>query len=190
MDGLVLGLRVLLSLAAVVGLLWFIQRRVSRHTTSRPGANLISVVTRQGISPKASVVVLDAAGKRFLLGVTEQNVSVLHTFDVEPTPEPAPAAIPGAAMVSSAIAPPILAASAVAQPILASSAAAPAVTTTAASLPGFPEREHAVAGNFAGHLRRERAAHADRSRPALAGSILSPTTWKQTAAAFRRGQGE
>ena len=78
METVVLALRVALSLAVVLGLLWVLQRRFSRG--ARTGARkLVRVVERQTIGPKASVVVVDADGQRFLLGVTDQAVNVLDT---------------------------------------------------------------------------------------------------------------
>jgi flagellar protein FliO/FliZ len=78
METVVLALRVALSLAVVLGLLWVLQRRFSRG--ARTGARkLVRVVERQTIGPKASVVVVDADGQRYLLGVTDQAVNVLDT---------------------------------------------------------------------------------------------------------------
>lgn len=79
MDTLLIALRVALSLAVVLGLLWFLQRRLTRTGRAKRASELVSVVTRQGISPKASVVVVDVDGTRFLLGVTDQSVTVLHS---------------------------------------------------------------------------------------------------------------
>lgn len=81
MDTVLLALRVVLSLAAVLGLLWLAQRRLTRKNRVNGAEKLVTVVTRQGIGQKASVVVVETAGKRFLLGVTEQSVNVLHTSD-------------------------------------------------------------------------------------------------------------
>lgn len=79
MDAVVLGLRVLLSLTVVLGLLWYLHRKISRFNRTGNKADPVTIVTRQGISPKASVVMIEADGKRFLLGVTDQSVNVLHT---------------------------------------------------------------------------------------------------------------
>ena len=79
MDAVVLGLRVLLSLAVVLGLLWYLHRKISRFNRTGNKADPVTIVTRQGISPKASVVMIEADGRRFLLGVTDQSVNVLHT---------------------------------------------------------------------------------------------------------------
>ncbi|TJY71489.1 hypothetical protein E4J89_04380 [Arthrobacter sp. CAU 1506] len=89
METVVLALRVALSLAVVLGLLWVLQRRFSRG--ARTGARkLVRVVERQTIGPKASVVVVDADGQRFLLGVTDQAVSVLDTREAPAEEEAQP----------------------------------------------------------------------------------------------------
>jgi flagellar protein FliO/FliZ len=80
MDTLFVALRVLLSLAAVVGLLWFLQRRMGNKSIR--ATKLVNVVTRQPLAQKASVVVIDVEGKRFLLGVTEHSVTVLDANEL------------------------------------------------------------------------------------------------------------
>jgi len=85
MDTLFLALRVLLSLAAVLGIIWYAQRRISKGTRSKAG-RAITIVGRQGIGAKASVAVIDMDGKRFLLGVTEHQVTILHTADAPVAP--------------------------------------------------------------------------------------------------------
>lgn len=82
MDTLFVALRVLLSLAAVVGLLWFLQRRITKGTQSTRATKLVNVVTRQALAQKASVVVIDVGGKRFLLGLTEHSVTVLDATEL------------------------------------------------------------------------------------------------------------
>ena len=80
MDTLFVALRVLVVLGVIVGVLWFVQRRVTKGRSGRSRrGNAVSVVGRQGIGPKASVVVVDVDGDRFVLGVTERQVSVLHS---------------------------------------------------------------------------------------------------------------
>ncbi|GAB3604620.1 hypothetical protein GCM10027413_00290 [Conyzicola nivalis] len=78
---MVVALRVALSLGVVFGLLWFIHRRLTRGGKLRAAATPITVLGKQGIGAKASVVVLDADGMRFVLGVTENNVTVLHSAE-------------------------------------------------------------------------------------------------------------
>lgn len=84
MDSLILGLRVLVALGAVLGLMWFLQRRIgaAKGKGRRRASRTLSVVSRQSVGQKASVVVIDAGDRRFLLGVTEHNINVLHTGDI------------------------------------------------------------------------------------------------------------
>ena len=91
MDALILGLRVVVALGAVLGLMWFLQRRLGQGTGRRRADRALTIVSRQSLGQKASVVVVDAAGQRFLLGVTEHAVNVLHTGDIPPEPEEVPA---------------------------------------------------------------------------------------------------
>ncbi|KGJ71861.1 hypothetical protein GY21_19285 [Cryobacterium roopkundense] len=78
MDTLIVALRVVVSLSVVLALLWYLQRRFTKGVRARGGANLVTVVGRQGLGQKASVVVVDIDGQRLVLGVTEQSVTVLH----------------------------------------------------------------------------------------------------------------
>jgi flagellar protein FliO/FliZ len=80
MDSLILGLRVLVSLGAVLGLMWLLHRRL-RRGTGAPKAKALAVVARQSVGPKASVVLVDTDGRQFLLGVTEHGINVLHSSE-------------------------------------------------------------------------------------------------------------
>ena len=170
MDTVLVALRVALSLAAVLGLLWVLQRKLTKGTLGGRTPNLVTVVGRQGVGQKASVVVVDIEGRRFVLGVTEQSVSVLHDGQA-PT-----------------------------------DAAAPLTALNAPTLPA--RRAHHAAADFARELdvatdAAHDASHAggeltpplilrprrDRAAPSrIGGSILSPATWQQTAAALRQGR--
>lgn len=90
MDTVMIGLRVLLSLGAVLALLWWLHRKLSTGPRAAK-VNPVSVVAKQGIGSKASIVVIDVEGSRLVLGVTEQSVSVLQSGDA-PAPEVVPAA--------------------------------------------------------------------------------------------------
>lgn len=155
-----LALRVVLALGAVVGVLWFVQKRVTGYQTRTRTGDPLTVVARRGVGSKASVVVMDTGGKRFVLGVTEHAVNVLHTDDApEPATEPVPAARPTAAA--------------------ASFGAAFARITGATAAPADPDAPETPLGP----LRRVELA----GPSPLAGSILSPGTWKQAAAALWKG---
>lgn len=82
MDTIFTALRVVVSLAAVLGLIWYLRKRISKNgTRSRRKGSVVTVLGKQGVGAKASVVVVDAEGRRFVLGVTEHSVSVLHSAE-------------------------------------------------------------------------------------------------------------
>ena len=80
-----LTLRVLGSLVLVLGLV-AIAARVVRRSRGRAGATM-RVLERTGLTREASVAVVEVAGRRLVLGVTAQTVSVLTEA---PLPEEAP----------------------------------------------------------------------------------------------------
>ncbi|MBC7441953.1 MAG: flagellar biosynthetic protein FliO [Ramlibacter sp.] len=160
MDTVVVALRVALSLAAVLGLLWVLQRRLTKTTRGSRSANLVTVVGRQGLGQKASVVVVDIEGRRFVLGVTEQSVSVLHGGD--PANSPAEAS---------------------AGPVAVPMAAGPRSVEFARELDEAGRGDAELAPPLVLRPRRDRPAPGR-----LAGSILSPATWQHTAAALRQNR--
>ena len=159
-ETLFVALRVLVVLGVIVGLLWFVQRRVTRGRGARGGrtrrGNAVSVVGRQGVGSKASVVVVDVDGNRFVLGVTERQVSVLHTG---------------------------------ARPQEADAEVTPLVPVRKTFAKDLPATAAAVAGSTdtrqdADFLTAQgRASLFDE---ALKGSILSPATWRQASSAVRQ----
>lgn len=157
-----LALRVALSLAAVLGLLWFLQRRVARTAARRRDGEAITVLGRQGVGPKAQIVVVQTADARYVLGVTEHGVNVVDRLPIraESAPEEhAPRGWTDASAEASADAEEF-------DRILA----ATALTETAEASSTDP-------------VQQRRVRH--RNDP-LRGSILSPETWRQTAEAIRR----
>jgi flagellar protein FliO/FliZ len=147
-DALLLAVRVILSLGAVVALLWVIQRRMNGSKRGARTGDVLNVVSRRGLGQKSSVVVVETDGKRFLLGVTEHSVNVLHTSDA-PAPEAVEEATPENGNVFAL------------------------------------KLAEASAEGAAPATRRQRQA----LRPAApqAGSFLSADTWRQAAAAARKG---
>lgn len=185
MDALILGLRVFVALGAVLGLMWLLQRRLGKGTGRRRADRALTIVSRQSVGQKASVVVVDAAGQRFLLGVTEHAVNVLHTGDIPAEEATVPETGRGAgdfARILSGFGP----------------------------LPGGQARFEEISddgGNDASFrpgnaplsrrtLHRDNHARgALRDSPSGAaghpnphGSILAASTWKQAAAALRGGR--
>ena len=156
-------LRVIISLAAVFGLLFYLRKRVlSRFGT--PRATQLSVVERQGLGPKSSVVLLDVQGRRYLLGVAESSISVLDSFEApEPVvPDPLEQAGAPATMVERSRA-------------------------FAASLNAVRQEPAAEAQPDASNPIPVPVPPAPSG--ALAGSILAPDTWRRAVAALRAGRG-
>ena len=176
MDTALLGLRVLVSLGAVLALLWWLSRRVASRAGNTGGTAPVRVLSRQAISPKASVVVVEAEGRRFMLGVTEASVSVLNS---EPLPD---GDGDGAGEAGEAGDTDSFAASLQAASRLDAGARGSAAHDSAAR----DSASQNSAGPAALPSRRElrRSEPADDPSP-LAGSILSAQTWRQSAAVLR-----
>jgi len=152
-----LTLRLIISLALVLGLMLLLARLVSRRTGGQRG-DLVRVLHRQALTRGSSVSVVSVGSRVLVLGTTEQQVRVLAELDpgeldeldqagttaVAGEPAPAPAGRPAAVLA----------------PVRgAHRADVPAVAPTL--LPA-------------------------RSSGPLAGSVLSPATWRQALAAATR----
>lgn len=209
MDTVVVGLRVVLSLGVVLALLWVLQKRLVKGGRAGTRAtSQVSVVARQGVGAKASVVVVDVEGERLVLGVTESSVTVLAaadrpveaapltlvpsgTPDDEPTPVQearvtpiAPVAIPAPSASFAAVLSAETSAALATTPSLASASATPAELLR----PRGAARRAATAG-LRGRAPRDPAARrTGRAAKSLEGSILAPDTWRQAAAVLRSGR--
>jgi len=166
-----IALRVLVVLAVIVLVLWYVQRRVTKGRGASRRTNAVNVVGRQGIGPKASVVVVDVDGNRFVLGVTERQVSVLHTGErphdadvrpLRPVRKTFAKELPGAAESA---------------PEATGTGSATGTTGTNSSTSSTDSRQDADFLTAQG-----RASLFDE---ALKGSILSPATWRQASSAVR-----
>lgn len=161
MDALILGLRVLVSLGAVLALMWFLQKRLSKGTGRRRATTVLTVVGRQSLSAKTSVVVVDAAGQRFVLGVTDHAINVLHTGEIPAEAEESAGSqesgLPGQDMTTSA-------------------AGFARILADAGSMPTRSS------------VHRDHPRRGARTHPQMHGSILAGSTWKQAAAALRSGR--
>ncbi len=170
MDTVFVALRVLVVLGVIVGVLWYVQRRITKGKRGRVRrGNAVTVVGRQGVGAKASVVVVDVDGTRFVLGVTERAVNVLHSGD---RPEELDAEVTRLTPVRKTFAKSI---GRVEEPaVTESSEAGPAA---GAVKTGTSDRQDADYLSAHG-----RASVFDE---ALKGSILSPSTWRQASSAVR-----
>lgn len=160
-ETLFVALRVLVVLGVIVTVLWLVQRRVTKGRTSSRGrrGNAVTVVGRQGVGQKASVVVVDVDGNRFVLGVTERQVSVLHTSDRPQDADVTPLVRVPEAPVAEA---------------RTGTDDAPAASSSSTSTTTRQDADFLTA--------QGRASLFDE---ALKGSILSPATWRQASSAVR-----
>jgi flagellar protein FliO/FliZ len=71
-----------LSLAAVLGLMWMLARASRKPLKARAGGQL-AVLARQQLSRGTSVAVVKVAGKALVLGVTENQVTLLSETDLD-----------------------------------------------------------------------------------------------------------
>lgn len=207
MDTLVLGLRVLLALACVIGLIWVLARRAGwGKGRRRPAGPAVEVVGRQALGRHAGVVVVAVGDRRLLLGYGEQSVTMLTELDAVAEEEPADADAAEAApapMTLGALAAAVLPTprrTRGAAPVAAPVAAAPAVPAAAVAAPAFEdalaEATAAPVPGLAGlevadvdaarieHLTAP-AGEAPAAHGALHGSVLAPSTWKQAVAVLR-----
>lgn len=172
METFLAGLRVVVSLAVVVGLLWVLQRRLTRGSRASAASEPVRIVTKQAISPKASVVIIDVGGTRLLLGVTEHAVSVLQTGDI-----PAEVEVPVETSSARAFATRM---SALTAPKVAVKTTAPKATAPKTATAAQKNPELAPIAAFTDNGAQPGGM--------LAGSILSSATWKQLATVFRQGR--
>ncbi len=132
-----LTLRLVFSLAAVLGLMLLLARLVGRRTRGQHG-DLVRVLHRQPLSRGSSVSVVSVGSRVLVLGTTEHQVRVLTELDPDEARQPEPSG-------ATALVP--------------------------------------VRGSH-----RADAPTLAPARPAgpLAGSVLSPATWRQALAAATR----
>lgn len=164
-------LRVIISLAAVFGLLFYLRKRLGARFGA-PEVSQLKIVERHSVGPKSSVVLLDVQGRRYILGVSESSVNLLDSFEAN---EPAvPEEAENTAGSSRAFA------------AVLESQGKPLIPSEAKTkvLPA------ANASTTAGNSVLEPHSNTPTSLPGpLTGSILSPDTWRRAAAAIRQGRG-
>ena len=79
METIILAARVGLSLAAVLGLMWWLSRRVQSSTLMRRRRReSLTVLGRQQLGGKSGVALIEASGRRLVIGYGEQGVTLLH----------------------------------------------------------------------------------------------------------------
>jgi flagellar protein FliO/FliZ len=80
-----LVIRVVLSLAVVLGLLWLVARTSSRRFGG-PGRSMVRVVARQPLARAASLAVVEVGDRVLVVGVSENGVSLLTELDPSELP--------------------------------------------------------------------------------------------------------
>lgn len=230
-----LALRVVVALGAVFGALLFAHRWITKgRPGSAPRNKQISVVARQTLGAKAGIAVVDAGGRRYLLGVTEHSVTVLDTLGAAEAPTGEPALVASQPIsaarfeqelrtvtIATADVPIVVRGGAdpldptgpVTQTISIMPATAMSVgpRTGAIRLDGLVSSTRPATGHVAPAYQSRRAAREaeqqaavqatptqqrpTQQRPiqqrpaaqgALAGSVLSPSTWRQTFDALKK----
>lgn len=160
MDTIFLALRVLVSLGAVLLLVWLLHKRLSRGQRAKRATGRMSLVARQPLGRRASAVLVEADGQTLLLGVTDTSVTVLHEGP------PTAAATHSAAPVSGDEAD-------------SDTAEGDDVGSEASTTPTLEPVESYA--DVAARVESDPKAF-------LGGSILSPTTWRQAVSAFRQAR--
>ncbi|TQL01622.1 flagellar biosynthetic protein FliO [Cellulomonas sp. SLBN-39] len=154
MDGVLLAARVLLALACVVGLVWYLARRFGRARVSDTSREAqLHLVTRQALGRHAGVAVVAVGNRRLLVGYGEQHVTMLT--EIAPVAD-----LP---------------------PVASLPTPRPSVEDAVSGAPRTPGARPSVVD------RRELGdAEVISLRPdPLAGSLLSPRTWRDTVRALQ-----
>lgn len=169
MDTLLLAARVGLSLAAVLGLMWWLSRRMQSTTLlRRRHRETLTVLGRQQLGGKTGVALIEASGRRLVVGYGEQGVTLLHDAGEAPEPDDAPDgrrtdATHDVVDLDSEL-----------TSLTASDAQDASAVSRAAMAVHAPARSMSA-----------RMADARRPRTPLEGSILAPDTWRKAVVAVQ-----
>ncbi len=160
----------------MLGLLWYLQRRVGKRMQQRRDGAEITVVARRALGGKAQLVVVETDDARYLLGVTENGVNLIERLPAERAPRPVVHLAGRAPEPMAASATPDATSRGFDALLAAEAQATPHDLAAAAAQPAVPA------------LRRDRRAEQTSTPDPLHGSILSPQTWRQTAEFLRRAR--
>ncbi len=154
MDAVII--RTIFALAAVLLVMWFCARLLRRSTTGRT-TDVIELLGRQQLTKSAAVAVVRVADRAYVLGVTDGRVELVAETALDVVRPPVPAAarerrIPHVVALPSAA------------PV---SSTLPSAAHVSSTLPS------------AAHVSSARDIVPEpRSGGVLAGSALSPSTWR------------
>jgi len=88
-----LGLRITFSLLVVLVMMWGVARAVRRPLAGRAGG-LVAVLGRQQLTRNSAVTVVRVADRAFVLGVTDNQVTLLAETALDAVESPQPVAAP------------------------------------------------------------------------------------------------
>jgi flagellar protein FliO/FliZ len=154
-------LRIGFSLLIIFGIMWLLAKVARKPLAGRAGGAL-AVIGRQQLTRGASVALVRVADRTLIVGVTENQVTLLGETEESTLVRPA------------------------AQPVEVREPVALVDTTASGpAAPGLTSEERAR--REGGALEAMRPARAERAQSgtALDGSLLSPRTWSQTVAFLR-----
>jgi len=157
---LALTIRLIASLAVVVGLMLLLARFTGRRMRGSRGS-LVQVLHRQPLSRTSGVAIVSIGERVLVLGTTEQQVSLITELDPESLDDADLFALPPLVEVRGA-----------------------PVTSHEPTGPGFETLAGARSSTNA--RPSHRGARRTPEKSALTGSILSPDTWRQAVAALGR----
>jgi flagellar protein FliO/FliZ len=167
-----LTVRLIASLAVVVGLMLLLARVVGKRYGARAGSP-VQVLHRQPLSRSASVAVITVAGRVLVVGSTDHQVSLLTELDPDELGEPgleeesprpaAPTEVPTAVPTALPTAQP-----------------SELPTELPTELPADVPTLVARGGS---HRATPAPRRTSSDGGALAGSVLSPQTWREAIAA-------
>jgi flagellar protein FliO/FliZ len=157
-------LRLVASLAVVVGLMLLLARFVGKRYGARAGAP-VQVLHRQPLSRSSSVAVVTVGSRVLVVGTTDHQVSLLAELD----PEELEVADPAATDLGTGLEGEV---DGDGSPVLEVPTVLRAATPARAAQPGAHRGAH-----------RAEVPRRDPDPGGLAGSVLSPQTWRQALAA-------
>lgn len=176
-----LVVRLVASLALVVGMLWLMARFGAKRFRGAAGS-MVQVVHRQPLSRTSALVVVTVGPRVLVLGTTEQSVTLVSELDPDELTELGHDDDRALATVSAL------------EPdhdrLLGGPQLPPRRARAASSAMGVEDRraEEVRTPRRAGgaHRGSHRAAAGTGANGALAGSVLSAQTWRQALAAVSR----
>ena len=142
-------------------------------------APAIVVLGKQALTPKAGLALVEVGGRRLLLGVGEQGVTVLDTQDA-PAAQPAAVAVPDGDLVREAT--PVAAVSE------SGAVFAAELDHAVTEVPVDADEPAEAAALLTADDGDAQVLSISSRGSTLDGSILSPTTWRRAATALQQGR--